>query len=254
MKKFKEISRQYAHDVSLKSYVPYSKQPRGALAVLSNGDWVCGVQIENASYPLMIPAVTSALVSAASVGRKDVVGVVVSGKITEEEKSIVMHHAPLDQLDSDILGQRGSTYCLKEKPLIMFNHLPKPLDSQSGIHLAREASHHAYVPESDFPVGAIAVTGDHKYFQGSNIECGDWTKILCAERAALAAAISAGETNIKHIYVSCIKSFDATPCGACRQVIHEVAPESTIWMDRGEHMSENFQINDLLPHAFVLSI
>jgi len=254
MERFKKKFRKHVRDASVRSYVPYSDQSRGALVILSNGDWVSGVRIENACYPLVICAVTSAIVSASSVGRRDVVGMMVSGKITEEEKSIVMQSviAPLDQLDSDFLGQKHFTYDVEGKPLPTYRNFPLPLDPKIGIQLARESAIHAYVPESDFPVGAIAVTQDHKYFQGVNVECRDWTKILCAERAALAAAISAGAKPIKHLFVSCSKSPDATPCGACRQVIHEIAPESAIWIDRGVHKTQSFLIDDLLPHAFVL--
>lgn len=255
MNRFKNNLRKYVQEASFRSHTPYSGQLRAAVVVFSNGDWICGVKVENACYPLVIPAVTSALVIASSIGRKDVVAVIVSGKITESEREFIMQTVSpsLDQIDSDIIRQKGYTFDIEGSPLIASKKFPEHIDSTTGIRLAREAATYAYVPESDFPVGAIAVTDDHQYFQGANIECNDWTKIICAERVALASAMSAGATNIKHIFVSCPKSPNATPCGACRQVIHEIAPESTIWMDRGENLSEKFYIHDLLPHAFVLS-
>ncbi|MCY4158655.1 MAG: cytidine deaminase [Bacteroidetes bacterium] len=246
--------RHYVQSATSRSFVPYSCQPRAVLALLSDGRWTCGVRIENACYPLVIPALSSALVSAASMGRRDVVAVVFSSSMKEEEKTTALHlvDSSFDQLDDDVLGHVGRTYHLQEK-LATCKDLKLRLNPTSGIFLARQAARYAHTPESDFPVGAIVVTEDQKYFQGANIEYPDWRQILCAERAAIAAAISAGAKDIRQIYVSCLKSSKASPCGACRQVLYEVAPNSVIWIDRGEEVAESFRPKDLLPDAFHLS-
>lgn len=255
--KFSKINllRRYVQEAATRSFVPHSGQPRAALALLSNGDWTCGVRIENACYPLVIPAFSSVLVCAASVGRRDIKAIVFSDSVTQSEKRLAQQIVPtlLDQFDEDIIGQTGCNFQIRN-PLETCKHLPLDMNSNEGIRLARHAAEFAHTPESDFPVGAIVVTGDHKYFQGVNIEYDDWTQILCAERAALAAAMSAGTTNITDVYVSCPKSAVATPCGACRQVLHEVAPNAIIWMDRGAKEHEHFRTDALLPQAFRLPL
>ncbi len=243
--------RQYVRDASRCSFTPYSGQPRAALVLLSDGDWACGVRIENASYPLIIPALTSSLLSVASIGRKDIDAILFSGPVKQEEKITILQtlSPPLDQLDCDFYGKSGATYRIG-KQLTMAKRFPKPIDPNSGICLARHAAKFADTSESNFPVGAIVVTDDLQYFQGANFEYSDWTRILCAERVAIASAISAGASNIQSVYVSCPKSPTATPCGACRQVLYELAPESLIWMDRGSHKPQCFRIKDLLPNGF----
>ena len=221
---------------------------------MSNGDWICGVRIENACYPLVIPALSSALTSAASVGRRDIVAIVFSGHMKKSEETSALHLVDprLARLDDDVLGKPGHTYRLRQQ-ISTQKQLSNPIDANTGISLARRAAEYAYTPESDFPVGAVVVTDGNTYFHGTNVEYSDWTQILCAERAAIASAISTGATNIKHIYISCLKSSETTPCGACRQVLYELAPESTVWLDRGEREAEYFHTHELLPKAFKLA-
>lgn len=256
MKKSSDIDklRHYAQKAALRSFTPYSGQPRAALVLMSDGAWTCGVRIENASYSLVIPALSSALVSTASVGRKDIAAILFSGPVRQEEKNAILQSVvpSLDQLDEDFFGTPRSTYLIGNQ-LTMGKHFPKPLNPNTGIRLARHAAEYAHTPESNFPVGAIAVTDELQYFQGANIEHPDWTRILCAERAAIATAMSAGASNIQSIYVSCLKSAAATPCGACRQVLYEVAPESVVWIDQGSQAPRCFRLEDLLPEAFHLT-
>ncbi|MCY3999646.1 MAG: cytidine deaminase [Bacteroidetes bacterium] len=253
MDHFMKILRHHVRDAEHRSYVPYSGKPRAAVILLSNGDWVCGVRIENACYPLVIPALTSALVSAASLGRRDVVAISVSDHFKDEDLTFIQQavHQPLDQLQPDLLGLDHHAHHVGE-PLSACQESSSVITSQTGIHLARRAIQYAHTPESDFPVGSIAVTDDHHYYQGVNIEYPDWTKILCAERAAIASAISHGDRHIKNIFVSAPKSLEITPCGACRQVIYELAPNATVWMDRGGEMIDHFHVKDLLPGGFTL--
>ncbi len=256
MKKSLKIDtlRRYAQEAALHSFTPYSGQSRAVLVLMSDGDWTCGVRIENASYSLVIPALSSALASTASVGRKDIAAIFLSGPVKQEEKIAILQSGTpsLDQLDKDFFGTPGCTYRIGNQ-LSIGKHFPKPIDPNTGICLARHAAGYADTPESDFPVGAIAVTDELQYFQGANIEYPDWTRILCAERAAIAAAMSAGASNIQSIYISCPKSTAATPCGACRQVLYEVAPESVVWFDRGSQAPKCFRTKDLLPEAFRLT-
>src|SRR5205823_163287 len=117
---------------------------------------------------------------------------------------------------------------------------------------AREAALRAYCPYSHFRVGAALLAGD-KLYTGVNIEISSYGLTLCAERSALAAALSDGAGPITHIAVACIDApSDAplsarTPCGACRQWIADLAPEAVVFIDGAER---DFHIPDLLPHAF----
>ena len=120
--------------------------------------------------------------------------------------------------------------------------------------LAREVALRAHVPYSHFRVGAALKAGD-KFFTGVNIEISSYGLTLCAERSALATAISAGAGSITHIAVACIDIpaqaplAARTPCGACRQWLADLAPQATIYIDGSE---QDFTIADLLPLAFGL--
>ena len=120
------------------------------------------------------------------------------------------------------------------------------------LTLAREVARHAHCPYSHFRVGAAVVAGGETYV-GVNIEISSYGLTLCAERSAIAAAISAGAGQITQIAVACIDApqeapiQERTPCGACRQWLADLAPNATIYID-GD--MRDFTIEDLLPYAF----
>lgn len=122
------------------------------------------------------------------------------------------------------------------------------------LQIARQAALQAYCPYSHFRVGAALVAGD-RIFIGVNVEVASYGLTLCAERAALAAAISAGVDPITQVAVACIDAPPEappgarTPCGACRQWLAELAPQAIISIDG---ISDDFTPGDLLPHAFKL--
>jgi len=122
------------------------------------------------------------------------------------------------------------------------------------LQLARQAALRAHCPYSHFRVGAALVAGE-QIFTGVNVEISSYGLTLCAERAALAAAISAGAGPITQIAVACIDApaeapaNERTPCGACRQWLADLAPQATIFIDG---VPDNFTIGDLLPYAFGL--
>ena len=92
---------------------------------------------------------------------------------------------------------------------------------------ARAAAEHAYAPYSDFPVGAAALASDGSIHTGCNIENASYGMTICAERAAVSAAIGAGHRQIVAVAVSAPKVPRTTPCGACRQFLNEFRPETT---------------------------
>jgi cytidine deaminase len=128
------------------------------------------------------------------------------------------------------------------------------MDQESLLALARETAQGAHCPYSHFHVGAVVVA-DGTVYKGVNIEISSYGLTLCAERSALAAAVSAGAGKITQIAVACIDApaeaplNERTPCGACRQWIADLAPNALIYIDGS---SETFTIKDLLPHAFGL--
>ena len=122
------------------------------------------------------------------------------------------------------------------------------------LALAREAALRAHCPYSHFRVGAAVVAGGNIY-TGVNIEISSYGLTLCAERAALAAVVSASAGPVTQVAVACIDAPpDAplaarTPCGACRQWLADLAPHAIISIDGS---AQDFSAADLLPHAFGL--
>ena len=117
---------------------------------------------------------------------------------------------------------------------------------------ARAASDQAYVPYSDFPVGAAVLTADGSIHTGCNIENASYGLTICAERAAVSAAISAGHRKIVGVAVSAPKVPRTTPCGACRQFLNEFRPgasDMVIVLDDGDS-GDPVWLDELFPRAF----
>ena len=110
----------------------------------------------------------------------------------------------------------------------------KKLSLQERAHLvraARDAARNSYSPYSHFRVGAAILAGKTVHF-GTNVENASYGLTLCAERAAFASLISSGsKEKIRAIAITCIDAKkgvpeELMPCGACRQWIMELAPDS----------------------------
>jgi cytidine deaminase len=122
------------------------------------------------------------------------------------------------------------------------------------IREATEAAERAYAPYSNFRVGAV-VLGKAGIYHGVNVENASSGLTICAERSALAAALTAGDREILAIAIACIDApledslGQKMPCGACRQWIAELAPKALIYV---RDNPRPFTIEDLLPNAFRL--
>jgi cytidine deaminase len=117
---------------------------------------------------------------------------------------------------------------------------------------ARAAAEHAYVPYSEFPVGAAVLTIDGSIHTGCNIENASYGMTICAERTAISSAISAGHREIVAVAVSAPKVPRTTPCGACRQFLNEFRPgtsDMVVVLDDRDS-GEPVWLNELLPQAF----
>ncbi|MFO7888005.1 MAG: cytidine deaminase [Eubacteriales bacterium] len=118
------------------------------------------------------------------------------------------------------------------------------------IQKAIEAREKAYVPYSNFLVGAAVKTKEGKYFTGCNIESASFTPTICAERTALAKAVSEGYREFEAIAV--VGSFEdyTYPCGVCRQFIVEFGKNIKIIVAKNSEEYKVYKISDLLPSSF----
>lgn len=120
------------------------------------------------------------------------------------------------------------------------------------IVAARSAAHHAYVPYSNFPVGAAILTADGTIVTGANIENASFGLTTCGERVAMFTAAAAGHREIRAIAISTPRHPGASPCGACRQVLNEFKPvdfDLAVMMDGPENVIVT-SLDELLPMAF----
>lgn len=119
------------------------------------------------------------------------------------------------------------------------------------ILAAKEARENAYVPYSNFKVGAAVLTDDGEIYKGCNIENASYGATNCAERTAIFKAVSEGHRTIKAIAVIGSDENLTYPCGICRQVIAEFASEDIkiiIAKDENEFIIRSME--DILPGAF----
>ena len=123
-------------------------------------------------------------------------------------------------------------------------------DAQQLVQAAIEARERAYARYSTFQVGAALITPERRVFLGCNVENASYGLTICAERVAVANAISAGQTEFAAIAVA--SRGGVTPCGACRQVLAEFATDLPVLLADVDDLSDIRELNlsDLLPSAF----
>ncbi len=122
----------------------------------------------------------------------------------------------------------------------------------SLIESARQARQHAYCPYSGFAVGAALLASSGRIYTGANCESASYGATLCAERAALAAAISAGERTFLALAVAAGEQ-PVTPCGICRQLLAEFGDFPVYCAAGTEVVYTGYvthTISSLLPSAF----
>jgi len=124
------------------------------------------------------------------------------------------------------------------------------ISEQKLIQQANQAKNMAFAPISGFKVGAALVTSQGKIYLGCNIENISLSLSICAERVAFLKALSEGEREFTTLSLVSDSDKIITPCGACRQLIWEFAPDLTIIMGDSKGAIQCVKIAELLPQAF----
>ena len=121
---------------------------------------------------------------------------------------------------------------------------------KSTFELLKKIREMAIAPYSNFRVGAVLMTKKGKLFTGLNIESSSYGLTICAERVALFKALSEGEDEFQHISILSDARDFCPPCGACRQVLMDFAPDIEVILYNNQGESATYLLKDLLPDAF----
>ena len=108
----------------------------------------------------------------------------------------------------------------------------------------------SYCPYSKFPVGAALLSADGRIFTGCNVENAAYGSCICAERTALVKAVSEGAREFVSLAVVGNSEDFCWPCGACRQMLREFAPNLEIIVGNGKRELTVTSLPELLPHSF----
>jgi len=123
-------------------------------------------------------------------------------------------------------------------------------EKQSLINVANIARQRAYVPYSNYPVGAALRTKTGRIFTGVNVENAAYPQTMCAERVAVFKAVSEGEKEFE--VISVVTNNGGSPCGGCRQVLAEFGLDTIVLMaDRNGKLLKEATVKELLPEAFM---
>lgn len=108
----------------------------------------------------------------------------------------------------------------------------------------------AYVPYSHFPVGAALECADGTVYTGCNVENAVYPAGICAERNAIFHAVAEGHTDFVRIAIAGRSEDYCYPCGVCRQVMKEFAPELEVICLNRDGQELALSLRELLPHGF----
>lgn len=131
-----------------------------------------------------------------------------------------------------------------------------PLDPARAAELLAAATavqRHAYAPASRFAVGAAVLADDGRIFVGCNVENASYGLTICAERAAVCAAVAAGARRLLAVAVVTDLAEPARPCGACRQVLAEFGHGMHVLLAGAAGQGEATTLDRLLPDPFTFA-
>lgn len=124
-------------------------------------------------------------------------------------------------------------------------------DLEKMHHQAKQAMVNAYSPYSTFKVGVCLQSESGQLFVGCNIENASYSLTLCAESAAIAAMMCAGQQHIRHLVIVSSGADFCSPCGACRQRLLEFSAEvMDIYLFNPLGELRQHVLADLLPYSF----
>jgi cytidine deaminase len=122
-------------------------------------------------------------------------------------------------------------------------------EKQALIDLANMARQRAYVPYSNYPVGAALRTRSGRLYTGVNVENAAYPQTMCAERVAIFKAVSEGEKDFE--VISVVTDNGGSPCGGCRQVLAEFGLDTIVLLADGRgRLVRETSVRELLPDAF----
>ena len=109
-------------------------------------------------------------------------------------------------------------------------------------------------PYSQFKVGAALLTKSGEIIGGANVESASYGLTCCAERVALFNALTSGKKDFIAMAVVARAPGGPMPCGACRQLLAEYAPDAKVLVadSRDLKKSREFSVRELLPKAFAM--
>jgi cytidine deaminase len=124
------------------------------------------------------------------------------------------------------------------------------MDYTTLVSRARAAKKFSHSPYSRFRVGAAVLTSGGKIYTGCNIENSSYGLTVCAERTALFKAVSEGETSFAAIAIASDEKTATPPCGACRQVIMDLAGDIDVILTTKSGKYTTLKVTELLPYPF----
>jgi cytidine deaminase len=114
---------------------------------------------------------------------------------------------------------------------------------------AMEVRKWAYVPYSQYAVGAAVLTDSGRIYDGINVESAAYPTTMCAERVAIFKAVSEGER--KFVAIAVVTENAGSPCGSCRQVMAEFGLDTIVLIaDTQGNIKLELTVAELLPEAF----
>jgi len=119
------------------------------------------------------------------------------------------------------------------------------------VRLALAARDAAYAPYSGFRVGAALLASDGRFFTGCNVENASYGATICAERTAVAKAVSEGARSFAAVAIASYDAAPCVPCGLCRQTIFEFAADGFLYLSVAADGSfVTYGMDEILPHGF----
>ena len=124
------------------------------------------------------------------------------------------------------------------------------MNSEPLIAVARSAREKAFAPFSKFQVGAALEAEDGTIVFGCNVESASYGLTMCAERVAIFKGVSEGHRRFTRVAIVTAAETPTPPCGACRQLLWEFAPDAEVICANLEGKIARYTVRELIPAAF----